>query len=491
MKHGSSIRLISGPLAFLLILSLADLDPGNFNATKMAAVTAWVAIWWLTEATHLSVTALLPFLLLPLLGIADSKLVAAQYMDQTIFLFIGGFLLAFAIERWNLHKRIALSILTRLGKSPATLLAGVMITAYLISMWISNTATTMMLITAVLAVVHEVDSQNLMPKYQDRFAKASLIGLAYAATIGGMATLVGTPPNMVFYKTYLDTYPDAGNMSFFQWFLIGAPVSVALLIVAYLLLRQLFLRGANDIRFDTSYFIQGYRNLGSMSYEERIIAAVFGITALLWFTRTTIDFGNFMMPGWETVFGSYSNFITDSTVAIAMALLLFLIPSKNEKGVTILSWNEAAKLPFGIILLFGSGFALAKGFEVSGLSSWLASQLMFLEHANTLLVIAGICIIVCVISEFASNIASIQLVLPILIAIQKATGISPLLLLVPATLAASLGFMLPVATAPNTIVFGSGRIRGADMRNAGSLLDVAGIILITIISALIGSLIWK
>ena len=491
MKNGSLIKLISGPVAFLFILFFVELEPGNHYATKMAAITAWVAIWWLTEATHLSVTALLPFLLIPILGVADSKMVAAQYMDQTIFLFIGGFLLAFAIERWNLHKRIALSILSRLGKSPATLLAGVMITAYLISMWISNTATTMMLISAVIAIILEVEEQSLMPKHKDRFAKAVLIGLAYAASIGGMATLVGTPPNMVFYKTYLDTYPDAGNMSFFQWFLVGAPVSIALLITAFLLLKWLFLRGTAHIRFDTSYFTFSLRQLGSMSYEERTVAYIFGITAVLWFTRTNIDFGSFMMPGWEGIFGAHANFITDSTVAIAMAFILFLIPSKNEKGTNLLNWTEAARLPFGIILLFGSGFALAKGFEVSGLSNWLAGQLMFLEHANIFLVVAGICIIVCVISEFASNIASIQLALPILIAIQKATDIPPLMLLVPATLAASLGFMLPVATAPNTIVFGSGRIRATDMRNAGSLLDVAGIILITLFSLLIGNLIWQ
>ncbi|MBK9730977.1 MAG: SLC13/DASS family transporter [Chitinophagaceae bacterium] len=491
MNNSQYLKLLSGPLTFLLILLFVDLEPGNFHITQMAAITAWVAIWWLTEATHLSVTAFLPFLLIPMFGIADSKLVAAQYMDQTIFLFIGGFLLAFAIERWNLHKRIALGILSRLGNSPVSLLAGVMITAYLISMWISNTATTMMLISAVLAVIAEAEEQSLMPRHKDHFAKSVLIGLAYAASIGGMATLVGTPPNMVFYKTYLDTYPDAGNMSFFQWFLVGAPVSFFLLIAAFFILKWLFLRGTSDIRFDKSHFMKERNQLGKMSFEEKTVSIVFGITALLWFTRTDIDFGNFSMPGWDRLFGGHAKFITDSTVGIAMAFLLFLVPSKNEKGQTLLSWKEAAKLPFGIILLFGSGFALAKGFEESGLSNWLAGQLLFLEHANTIVVIAGICVIVCIISEFASNVASIQLVLPILISIQKATGISPLMLLVPATLAASLGFMLPVATAPNTIVFGSGRINSGAMRNAGSLLDLAGIIIITLFSALIGTLIWK
>ena len=491
MKPANLIALIAGPASFFLIFFFADLSPGHPEVTRMAAVTAWIAIWWLTEATYVSVTALLPFLLIPLLGIADSKTVAAQYMDQTIFLFIGGFLLAFAIERWNLHQRIALSILSKLGSHPATMLAGVMITTFLISMWVSNTATTMMMISAVLAVIVQMETHHISAFQKHSIAKALLLGLAYAATIGGMSTIVGTPPNMIFYKTYLDTYKGANNMDFFNWFIVAFPLAVLLLVAAFYILKVLFLRKTKQILFDRIYFITSLRKLGRMSWEEKTVSIVFAVTAILWFTRSDIDFGTFSLKGWNNLFGAHASYITDSTVAVAMAFLLFFIPSKNEKGRMLMTWEEAKKLPFGIILLFGSGFALSKGFEESGLSTWLAHQLVFLEHASPFVIIGGICIIVCVISELASNVACIQLILPILIAIQKVTNLPPLMLMVPATLAASLGFMLPVATAPNTIIYGSGRIRAADMRNAGSLLDLAGIIIITFVSMVIGMVLWE
>ena len=491
MKPTNIIALLAGPAAFFVTFFFADLSPGHPEVTRMAAVTLWIAIWWLTEATHVSVTALLPFLLIPLLGIADTKLVAAQYMDQTIFLFIGGFLLAFAIERWNLHQRIALSILSKLGRSPSTMLAGVMMTTFFISMWVSNTATTMMMISAVLAVILEIEKHNISDIQKNSTAKALLLGLAYAASIGGMATVIGTPPNIVFYKIYLDTYPNANNMDFFYWFVVAFPLALLLLVAAFFILKKLFLRRTKQIVFDTNQFNIMRHKLGKMSWEEKVVSIVFVITILLWFTRADIDFGTFELKGWNRIFGAEAPYITDSTVAIAMAVLLFVIPSKNEKGKMLMSWEEAKKLPFGMIILFGSGFALSKGFEESGLSNWLALHLLFLKHAAPILIIGGICAIVCLISELASNTASVQLVLPILIATQKATGLLPLMLMVPATLAASLGFMLPVATAPNTIVYGTGRIRPADMRNAGSLLNVAGIIIITFVSMVIGIRLWK
>jgi sodium-dependent dicarboxylate transporter 2/3/5 len=280
-------------------------------------------------------------------------------------------------------------------------------------------------------------------------------------------------------------------MDFFYWFVVAFPLAVLLLVAAFFILKVLFLRQMKQIVFDTSQFNIMRHKLGRMSWEEKVVSIVFFITILLWFTRADIDFGGFELKGWNRIFGAEAPYIADSTVAIAMAVLLFIIPSKNEKGKMLMSWEEAKKLPLGIILLFGSGFALAKGFEESGLSNWLASHLHFLKHAAPVLIIGGICLIVCVISELASNTASVQLVLPILIATQKATGLPPLMLMVPATLAASLGFMLPVATAPNTIVYGSGRIKPADMRNAGSLLNLAGIIIITFVSMVIGIRLWK
>ncbi len=478
------LKLIAGPLAAVLIMLFANLDESNPMITRMAAMTAWIAIWWLTEVVPLVVTSLLPFIFLPVLNICDAKTVAYQYMDQVIFLFIGGFVIAFAIERWNLHKRIALKILSMLGRSPSSILLGVMLTAYLLSMWISNTATTMMLISAVFAVVHQIEQHITNEKQRNNIAAALFIGLAYSATIGGMATLVGTPPNMIFYRFYTEAYPDNNDLDFLAWFKIGFPLSLTLLAVCFFVLKFTFLRKVSAIKFDRNYFLTGYKNLGKMSAEEKTVGFIFALTALLWFTRSGMEFGNFTLPGWGALFGK-SELIQDSTVAVFMALLLFIIPSKNEKGRALITWHEASKLPFDIILLFGSGFAIAKGFEVSGLSNFLAAQLEFFKTANIVVIILLVCVMICLISEFASNIASIQLALPILISIQKGLDVHPLLLLLPATLASSLGFMMPVATAPNTIVFGSKRIKVNDMMKAGAFLDIAGILLITLFSLLL------
>lgn len=477
------LKLIAGPLSAVLII-LVNLDQSNPMITYMAAITVWIAIWWLTEVVHLAVTSLLPFIFLPLLGICDAKTVAFQYMDQVVFLFIGGFIIAFAIERWNLHKRIALKILSLLGRSPSTVLLGVMLTAYVLSMWISNTATTMMLISAVFAVIHQVEQHINNQKSCDKIAVALFIGLAYSATIGGMATLVGTPPNMIFYRFYTEAYPDSNDLNFLTWFKIGFPLSLVFLFVCFFVLKFTFLRKVSDIRFDKTYFLKEYKNLGKMKAEEKMVGLIFATTALLWFTRSKMEFEIFTIPGWSILFGE-GEIVQDSTVAIFMAILLFIIPSKNENGRALITWDEAAKLPFDIILLFGSGFAIAKGFEVSGLSNFLASQLEFFKTANIVIIIILVCIMITIISEFASNIASIQLALPVLISIQKGLDIHPLLLMIPATLAASLGFMLPVATAPNTIVFGSKRIKVNDMMKAGFFLDIAGILLIVLFSLLL------
>ncbi len=474
------IKLIAGPFAALLILFFTDLDPGNPMVTRMAAITVWMAIWWLTEVVHLAVTALVPFIFIPLLGIADPKIVAAQYMDQIIFLFIGGFLLSFAIERWGLHQRIALKILNLVGSGNSRILMGVMLTSYVISMWISNTATVMMLLSAVLAIIYMTEQVSGDDKPSKGLSKALLIGLAYAATIGGMATLVGTPPNMVFFRSYQEAYPDNNDMNFASWFAIGFPVSLVLLIICFFVLKKMFLSKADQVHVAKDYFANAYRALGPFSYEQKVVSVIFILTALLWFSREGFDFGVVALPGWKNLFNNPS-FVLDSTVAVFMALILFVWPSKTEKGKFLLSWSDAAKLPFDIVLLFGSGFALAKGFELSGLSDWLASHLKVLKGAEPVLLILCIVVVVCVISEFASNVASIQLVIPILIAFQKELDLHPLLLMVPATLAASLGFMLPVATAPNTIVFGSRKLDVKDMASAGFLIDLAGILMITLV----------
>lgn len=482
MKHFISkyVFIILGPLAAGLIWLFTDLDSTNPRVTLMAGLAIWMSVWWFTEAVHLAVTALIPFLLMPILGIADTKSVAQQYTDSIIFLFIGGFMLAFAIEKWHLHKRIAIRILSVVGTKPHHILLGVMLSAYIISNWISNTATTMMLFGAVMALINETDEFILGEKSKGRFAAAILLGLAFAATIGGMATPVGTPPNMYFFKAYKEAFPNLNDLNFLKWASIGFPLSGIFLFSTFLVLRFYYLQKKVTItQLGKHHFKNTYTRLGKWTYEEKWIACIFISCMLLWFTRSDIVFESFTLKGWNHLFAN-PKLVDDASVAILAALLLFLIPSKQHQGEALLEWDDAKKIRYDIILMFGSGFALAYGFDVSGLSDWLAQCLKSLKGIHIIFIISGICLIVTIISEFASNIASIQLAIPVMIALQKDLNLPPLLLMIPATFAASLGFMLPVATAANTIVFGTKRIDMKDMFKVGLILDVIGIVLITI-----------
>ena len=467
-----------GPLLAALFWFVIELDPTNHNVSLMAGVAAWMCVWWFSEAVNLAVTALVPVLVLPALGMADAKIVAQQYSDSIIFLFIGGFMLAFAIEKWQFHKRIALKILSLVGKNPSTILMGVMLATYLISNWISNTATTMMLFSAVFALIQETHLH--ISKNKNKFAAALLLGLAFSATIGGMATPVGTPPNMYFFKAFKQAFPEDGQLNFIKWSAIGYPISFIFLVLTFFTLNTYFIRNKVELKIEPQFFKNNYKQLGPLSYEEKWVFTLFISCILLWFTRADIDFGAFQYKGWNHLF-KQPKFIDDSMVAMLAAILLFLIPSKKNRGEALLIWEDAKKLRYDIILMFGSGFALAFGFEVSGLSNWLAESLKVLKDVSPILIILGICIVVTVISEFASNIASIQLIIPILVALHKDLNLPPLLLMMPATFAASLGFMLPVATAANTIVFGTKQIDIKDMFKVGFVLDVIGIILITVL----------
>lgn len=468
-----------GPLTAFLFWWGIELDKNNHQASLMAGIGLWMCIWWFSEAVDLAVTAFIPVIFLPVLGIADVKTTAQQYSDSIIFLFIGGFLLAFAIEKWQLHKRIALKILAIVGTNPRTILLGLMGSTYLISNWISNTATTMMLFSAVLALIHETKAY-INEGYKHKFAAALLLGLAFSATIGGMATPVGTPPNMYFFKAYQEAFPTNTDLNFLQWSKMGYPISLLFLIACYAVLSGYFLKKKMTLSITRSYFKEQYHQLGKFSREEKWVFGILISCIALWFTRADIDFGKFQFKGWNGLFLK-SKFIDDSLVAMLAALALFLIPSHQNKGQGLLVWEDAKKLRYDIILMFGSGFALAYGFEVSGLSSWLAHSLEVLKGVPVFLILLGICCIITIISEFASNIASIQLAIPVMIALQKELNMEPLLLLMPATFAASLGFMLPVATAANTIVFGTRQIHIKDMFKVGLVLDVLGILIITTI----------
>lgn len=468
---------ILGPVLAILIWKFTDLDPLKPEVSLMAGVAVWMCTWWFSEAVGLGVTALVPVLMMPVLGIADVKSVSQQYSDSIIFLFIGGFMLAFAIEKWQLHKRIALKILSLVGKNAATILFGVMISTFLISNWISNTATTMMLFSAVFALIQE--TKQHIEKHQKKFAAALLLGLAFSATIGGLATPVGTPPNMYFFKAFKEAFPLDQELNFLKWSIIGFPISFSLLIIVYSVLYFYFIHKKIEISIGKPFFRSSYKKLGKFSLEEKLVFAIFIMCVSLWFTRADVEIGSFQFRGWAHFF-KIPKYVDDSFVALLAALLLFLIPSRKNKGEALLIWEDAKKLRYDIILMFGSGFALAYGFEKSGLSNWLADSLIVLKGVSPFIIILGICLIVTIISEFASNIASIQLAIPVMMALHKDLELPALLLMMPATFAASLGFMLPVATAANTIVFGTKEIEMKDMLKVGLILDLLGVLLIAV-----------
>lgn len=482
MNH--RIHLFLGPLTALLsVLLLCTFSSQEQKVVFMIGVAVWMAWWWMTEVVPVAITAMLPMLLLPLLGISSAKDTGSQYMDSILFLYIGGFIIAFALEKWNLHKRVAFKILSIAGTKPSRILMGVMFTSYFISMWISNTATVMMLLAAVLALINEIDAHYRDEQRKRNLAAALLIGLAYAASIGGMATLVGTPTNMVFYREYLNNFRDAHDMDFFEWAKIGIPVSIFLLVVAYQSLRWMFFRSLNEPVVSADYFKVKLNELGAWGKEEQRVAAVFFITVALWFTRSDIDLGVFSIRGWNNLFKGYESYADDGTIAVFAALLLFLLPASDGKA-KLMTWTDAKKLPFEIILLFGGGFALAHGFERSGLSTVMAGSVAAL-NIHPVLIVLLVVTMVCVISEFASNVATIQLMIPLLISGFAGGTINPLFILVPATLAASLGFMMPIATPPNTIVYGTKFIHAKELARAGLFVNVAGIAGITLLAYLL------
>ncbi len=503
------LAIFSAPVLAVAVYFLLTYNNVAQPAALMAVVVTWVAVWWLTEALHLGVTSLLPFILMPLFGIMKTEQVAMQYMDQIIFLFMGGFFLAYAMEKWGLHKRLAFRIIMFTGNTPAKILMGVMLTSYVLSNWVSNTATVMMLIPAVLAIVHQKELYS--EEHRKSIASAILIGLSFSATIGGMGTLVGTPPNMIFAGMYASTFPNGQPVTFLNWMMFGIPFSATLLVVAYFILKKMFIPPHRNVQFDMSYISEQHRSLGKMLYEEKVVLIIFVSTVLLWFFREEIKLDSFTIPGWSKLFGSYASYIKDSTVAIFTSFFLFLIPSKR-KGIenintetssrqadpdtfneeksspeNLLEWKDVSRLPLNIILLFGCGFAMAKGFESSGLSNEIASRLHVLQGMNIVFILLGVAVLVTVLSEFASNTASIQLVLPIVIPLAATLGVNPLLLMLTATFSASLGYMLPVATAANTIVYGSGEMDARDMMKAGLLLDLAGIIILLIYMLTLGN----
>jgi sodium-dependent dicarboxylate transporter 2/3/5 len=478
------IGLALGPIVGLLILLFADLNPGNPAVTRTAAVAALMAIWWITEAIPIPATALLPVALFPLLGIMPGKAVAATYFNHVIFLFVGGFIMALAMERWDLHRRIALRIIMLIGTGPSRIVLGFMVATAFLSMWISNTATTMMMVPIAMAIIYKL-RQAVPGPAGTPLAVGLLIGIAYSASIGGVATLIGTPPNLAFSKIYTTTFPQAPDISFAQWILFGFPVALIFLIIAWQVLMFVFVRRGAKVSVDMETFRQEYHELGRMSYEERMVLILFVLLAFLWLFRQPIELGGFSVPGWSLLLPE-PGMIDDGTVAIIIATILFLIPSRSQPGKRLMDWRTANRLHWGIVILFGGGFALAAGFTESGLSAWLAQRLMGLAGVSSVVMVGSVCTMLTFLTELTSNTATTQIVLPLLGALAVAIRVHPLLLMIPATLSASCAFMLPVATPPNAIIFGTGEIRMADMIRVGIIMNLIGVVIITTMMFLLG-----
>lgn len=495
------LLFLVGLISAATLLVLGNLDPAHPLATRTAAVAIIMAAGWLTEAIPLAVTALLPLALFPLLGVEKSSDVAAMYFNDTIILFLGGFLIALAMQRWNLHKRIALWVMLSCGVRPGQLLLGVMLATALLSMWISNTATAMMMVTIVTAVTRSLEFR-LEAKTARQVSVALLLGVAYSASVGGLSTLVGTPPNLAFRQIYAEQFPSAAEIGFAQWMCYAVPVSVVMLALTWILLRFQWMPSSNEDLVPKKVLLEELKSLGSMSQGERIVLLAFISLMILWPTRTPIEFGLFTVPGWSD-FIPTGAFIKDGTVAITVSALLFMIPVRNENEGTagpkqeegpagpkqqhtvipVMDWETAKGIPWGIVLLFGGGFALAGAFSSSGLSAWIGNQLASLQGTHPLLLVAGICLVLTFLTELTSNLATAQMFLPILAQIAITIGVHPLLLMLPATLSCSCAFMMPVATPPNAIVMGSGHVRTTDMARTGVLLNILGVIVITALSS--------
>lgn len=477
-------KIASGPVLAAAVVALAPgQDP---KIARMAAVAVWMAAWWITEAVPIPATSLLPLALMPALGIEGVQSVAPNYGRPTIFLFLGGFMLALGLQASGAHRRMALWIVHRVGGRPQRIVLGFMLATALLSMWISNTATVMVLMPIGLAVLAAAKDRGADEAALAPFAVALMLGIAYAADIGGMATLVGTPPNLSYKEQLTRLFPGAPEPSFAEWTMLALPMSALFLGTGWWVLTSFVFRMPADEVMGGRKAVAALRaELPPLGRDERVCTGVFALTALLWMTRQGFSFGAFEIPGWSAAAGFEKGFVDDAVVAVAMALVLFLVPSQSRPGESLLTWRIARALPWGMLLLFGGGFALAAGFKSSGLSGWVGEQFSLLEGAPTLLVIVVVCVVLTFLTELTSNTATTELVLPILASAGVALGADPRALMIPATLSASCAFMMPVASPTQAIVFGSGHVPIRDMVRAGIWFNLIGVVLVTATFALL------
>lgn len=461
-----------------------DLKPGSPQVTYTAAIAVLMAVWWVTEAIPIAVTSLIPIVFFPLFGIMNGKSTSNSYINYIIFLFIGGFIMALAMEKWELHKRIALKILSLVGERSFTILFGFMFASAFLSMWMSNTATAMMMLPIALSVTGQMEKIHGAENVQ-KLNAGILLGIAYGCSIGGISTLVGTPPNLSFVRIFNILFPDGPEVSFGQWLIFALPLSIALFTCTLFLLHFMFKSKNESQHFGRSFFQKEYKKLGPTTAEQKRVFIVFLLLVFLWVFRNDLDFGQFHLPGWSHILNT-PELVDDGTVAIFIALLLFILPASKKK-TALMDWPTARKIPWRIVLLFGGGFALAKGFVDSGLSLYIGEQLRAAGNFPTVGLVATLSAVMCGLTEFTSNTATTEMLLPIVGALSVQIKVNPLLLMVPITLAGSMAFMFPIATPPNAIIYGSGKVSMWQMVKVGVVLNLIAIVMITFFTVFWGN----
>ena len=471
-----NIGRVLGPLVFFLILFFFHPDDLSDEANAVLASVAWVAIWWVTEAIPIYVTALLPLILFPLTGGLSLTETATSYGHKYIFLYMGGFILAIAIEKWNLHRRIALTIINLIGTNVINIILGFMLATAFLSMWISNTAAAVIILPIAMAIVYQLNDNPDTEKDENKiFGKALMLAIAYSASIGGIATLIGTPTNLVLAGVVQTTFGK--EITFSEWFVLGFPIAMILLFLCwYYLTRFAFTFKQKDFPGGRSEISARLKALGKMGYEEKSVLVVFAVTAFAWIARS------FLLQ-------RFIPKMDDTIIAMMTVVILFLLPTR-EKGKRLMDWQDAVKLPWGILLLFGGGLTLALGFDTSGLALWIGSKLSALQVLPFFLLLMILISIVNFMTEITSNIATTAILLPVLVSLAPVLGVHPYYLMIAATLAASCAFMLPVATPPNAVVFGSGYLEMQDMVKKGFWLNIISILILTVVVYIVLPMVW-
>lgn len=460
------IGIYLGPVMFFLTLLFFN-PPGLNDASRaVLASSLWIAIWWITEALPIAVTALLPMILFPLTGGMELADTTAAYGHKLVFLTLGGFIIAIAIEKWNLHKRIALHIISYIGTDLKMIILGFMVATAFLSMWISNTATSVMMLPIGIVIIKQIqDNSDFNGSASNTFAKALMLSIGYSASIGGVSTLIGTPTNMVLAGAISQIYDY--EISFLEWFIFGFPLSIMILFFSwYYLTRIAFSFEQKRLPGGRAEILKLKKDLGKITFEQKAVSFVFFAAAFCWITK------NFLL---KNIFPR----IDDTIISIFFATLLFLINVKGKKE-KILKWEDTQRLPWGVLLLLGSGMSFAKAVDSSGLSVWVGTQISAFGTMNLFLLLVLLITVVNFLTEIASNMATIAMMLPILAPIALEFDLHPFVLMVAAAAAASCAFMLPVATPPNAVVFGSGYLKINDMVKNGFLLNLTSIVIIAL-----------